>query len=99
MFLELAPGGDLLSFVSAHGGFLEELHTRVIMRQVVLAVQYMHSVGVTHRDLKPENILVMHTEVGQRIVVTDFGCASYNSNGRHVARMTSLVGTNDYLAP
>jgi serine/threonine protein kinase len=96
MFMELAPGGDLMSFVTAHGGHLSDLYARVIVRQVVIAVNYLHSNGIVHRDLKPDNILVMHTGIGHRVVVTDFGCASILHAG---GRMASQVGTRDYLAP
>ncbi|OBT78783.1 CAMK protein kinase [Pseudogymnoascus sp. 05NY08] len=96
LFMELAPGGDLCSFVSANGGHLSDLNTRIILRQLILAVQYLHSVGIVHRDIKPENILMMNTAVGYRVVLTDFGCAA---NLRAMSRMESLVGTFDYVAP
>lgn len=94
--MELAPGGDLCSFVLAKGGYLTDLHARVIIRQVVIAVHYLHSIGIVHRDIKPENILVMHTGIGHRVVLTDFGCAAYM---QPAGRMASLVGTFDYVAP
>ncbi|ELR02468.1 Meiosis-specific serine/threonine-protein kinase mek1 [Pseudogymnoascus destructans] len=96
LFMELAPGGDLCSFVSANGGHLTDLDTRVILRQLTIAVQYLHSVGIVHRDIKPENILMMNTAVGYRVVLTDFGCAA---NLHAMSRMESLVGTFDYVAP
>jgi protein-serine/threonine kinase len=66
------------------------------MRQVTVAVQYLHSVGIAHRDIKPENILVMDTAIGHRVVLTDFGCAA---RIRDKVRMASFVGTFDYVAP
>ncbi|KFY33520.1 hypothetical protein V494_07556 [Pseudogymnoascus sp. VKM F-4513 (FW-928)] len=96
LFMELAPGGDLCSFVSASGGYLTDVVTRVIIRQVTVAVQYLHSLGIVHRDIKPENILMTSTAVGHRVVLTDFGCAA---NLRQAGRMESLVGTFDYVAP
>lgn len=96
LFMELAPGGDLCSFVSANGGSLSDLATRVIIRQITVAVQYLHSIGIVHRDIKPENILMMNTDVGHRVILTDFGCAAQLRWG---GRMESLVGTYDYVAP
>ena len=96
LFMELAPGGDLCSFVSANGGHLTDLTTRIIIRQITIAVQYLHSIGIVHRDIKPENILMMNTAVGHRVALTDFGCAA---NLHSVSRMDSLVGTFDYVAP
>lgn len=43
-------------------------------RQLMMAVEYMHSIGVAHRDLKLENLLL--SEDGKRIKVTDFGLAA-----------------------
>ena len=94
--MELAPGGDLFSFLSANGGHLPDPTTRVIVRQIAIAVRYIHFVGIVHRDIKPENILVTNTAIGHRVVLTDFGCAACT---RETTRMSSFVGTVDYVAP
>ncbi|KFY25824.1 hypothetical protein V493_04424 [Pseudogymnoascus sp. VKM F-4281 (FW-2241)] len=96
LFMELAPGGDLCSYVSTNGGHLTDLTTRVIIRQIAFAVKYLHMIGIVHRDIKPENILMMNTAVGHRVVLTDFGCAANLNLG---SRMESMVGTIDYVAP
>lgn len=57
----------------------------------------MHSKGIAHRDIKPENVLVMHTDFGGRVVLTDFGFATYVDPKSK--RMKSKVGTDGYLAP
>lgn len=64
-----------------------------------MAVEFLHSNGIAHRDLKPENILVMRNLSGSRVVLSDFGAATYFSTGSKISRMMSLVGTADYLAP
>lgn len=96
IFEELAPGGDLTSFVNAKGGVLTNAEAMVVMRQIALAVNHIHSKAIVHRDIKPENVLVMHSEIGHRIVLADFGCAAlvYQSS-----RMVSCVGTQEYVAP
>lgn len=85
-----------MSFVETHGGILSDTYTLVIIRQVALAIDYLHGKGVVHRDLKPENILVMYNDIGHRVVVSDFGCASVIRSSK---RMDSFVGTENYLAP
>ncbi|KAH8588385.1 kinase-like domain-containing protein [Bisporella sp. PMI_857] len=97
LFFDLSTGGDLYSYMQAHGGYLDEYNARFIIYQVTTAVQYLHSNGVTHRDIKPENILVSQTFFGGRVVLTDFGFAICMGAG--AGRMMSKLGTEGYAAP
>ena len=52
-----------------HEAKTEEL-SNSYMRQLALAVEFLHSVKIIHRDLKPNNILIMAENV---LKITDFG--------------------------
>ncbi|KUJ19885.1 Pkinase-domain-containing protein, partial [Mollisia scopiformis] len=98
IFTELAPAGDLFSYIASHDdGMLDDLQSRVISLQIVLALQYMHEQGVVHRDIKPENVLITNLDFGARVVLTDFGFANYAH--RVSGRLMSRVGTSGYIAP
>jgi calcium/calmodulin-dependent protein kinase I len=76
---------------------VSEMDTRLIMRQVVRGITYLHSKGVIHRDLKPENILfATYPRAGHRIVIADLGSAG---NANRLTRLESRVGTALYNAP
>lgn len=98
MFLELAAGGDLFSFIESNGGYLEDHYSRVVTRQVAVAVQFIHSQRIAHRDIKPENILITRRDIGHRVVLTDFGHAKYVDEEKR-SRKISEVGTPGYTAP
>jgi serine/threonine protein kinase len=38
--------------------FLDRRQVKVLMYQLLIALNYLHSCGIVHRDLKPENILI-----------------------------------------
>ncbi|KAI0879630.1 kinase-like domain-containing protein [Hypoxylon argillaceum] len=73
-FTELATGGDLFSVRLRYPDGVPELDTKVIIRQIVEAVSYLHDQNVAHRDLKPENVfLATGPTIMTRVIVGDFG--------------------------
>ena len=70
--------------------------TRMIARQLVDAVAYLHERNIAHRDIKPENILLARPKDESLVKLTDFGFASeFNPN----TRFSSSCGTPLYVAP
>lgn len=69
LVMEYLNGGDLYSLLR-NLGCLDEDMARVYIAELVLALEYLHSLNVIHRDLKPDNLLI-----GQdgHIKLTDFG--------------------------
>ncbi|KAJ0736599.1 putative protein kinase AGC-MAST family [Helianthus annuus] len=67
--MEYLNGGDLFSLLK-NLGCLEENMARVYIAELVLALEYLHSLNVIHRDLKPDNLLI--GPYGH-IKLTDFG--------------------------
>ncbi|ATZ48352.1 Bcmek1 [Botrytis cinerea B05.10] len=97
MFTELAAAGDLYTYFDSCDNKLEDAHARLITRQIALALEYLHSKGIAHRDVKMENILITNTDVGSRVILTDFGLANYTE--KTTGRLFSSVGTEGYVAP
>lgn len=50
-------GSSLHDFILAHGALSEDL-ARYIFAQVVEALHYLRSIGISHGDIKPSNILI-----------------------------------------
>uniref|UniRef100_A0A3B4UAC9 Si:ch211-27e6.1 n=1 Tax=Seriola dumerili TaxID=41447 RepID=A0A3B4UAC9_SERDU len=93
MVLELATGGELLDRVVSRGHFTERDATQAL-RMVLAGVGYLHDLGITHRDLKPENLLYYHPGADSRLLVTDFGLATFGGTS-----MGTTCGTPEYMAP
>ncbi|KAF4956430.1 hypothetical protein FSARC_11566 [Fusarium sarcochroum] len=95
-FTELASGGDLMSFLLRHDP-VQEFDSRIIMRQVVRGLCYLHEKDIVHRDLKPENILLAYSPkiAYHRVMLSDFG----NCAVPRRSRMITNVGTRGYQAP
>ncbi|KAI0969432.1 kinase-like domain-containing protein [Xylaria arbuscula] len=95
-FTELAMGGDLFSMRLKYPDGMSEEDTRLIVRQIVEAINYLHKQKVAHRDLKPENIfLATGLGVETRIIVGDLGFAKEDISGR----LKSRIGTQRFTAP
>ncbi|KAF5953994.1 hypothetical protein HYC85_006850 [Camellia sinensis] len=70
LVMEYCPGGDLHVLRQQQPGrYFPEQAARFYVAEVLLALEYLHMLGVIYRDLKPENIMVR--EDGH-IMLTDF---------------------------
>ncbi|OKL63638.1 hypothetical protein UA08_00264 [Talaromyces atroroseus] len=97
IFEELITAGDLFTFIASKGDNITDFDAACIIRQILIALNYLHDKNIAHRDLKPENILMTSHGVHCRVVLADFGCAQIMSSG--MERMSTVVGTWDYTAP
>lgn len=68
---EYAPLGDLFEKITPQVG-LDEATTKIVVRQLAHALEFMHAKDIVHRDIKPENILIFNTET-LWIKLMDFG--------------------------
>jgi len=73
--MECADGGGLYDRIISLDHFSEKAAAGII-KQVLQAVHYMHSMGVVHRDLKPENVLLDSPRADAVVKVADFGLAT-----------------------
>ncbi|KAJ3101925.1 hypothetical protein HDU97_000966 [Phlyctochytrium planicorne] len=94
--LELARGGELFDLIIDKKKFTEN-ECRVVMKQLLTALKYLHDRNIVHRDLKPENILLVSRDDGDlRIKISDFGLAKLVGEESF---LKTLCGTPNYVAP
>ena len=84
-------------------------HHQDFSRQMLEAIQFLHSMSLVHTDLKPENVLLVSREfttqqVGNKkvripkstaIKLIDFGCATYDDD----EHKSDVIATRQYRAP
>lgn len=101
VIMEMMEGGELFDYVIEKSN-LKESEASAIIKQVTLALYFMHNKGIIHRDLKPENVMLRHmpSKSGKRskpfIKIIDFGMSKALSPGRNAQ---SCLGTPGYMAP
>lgn len=92
--MEYVRGGEL--FAKVEKGRLKEVLARKYFQQLISAVDYCHSRGVSHRDLKPENLLL--DENGD-LKVSDFGLSALPEQHWNDGLLHTQCGTPAYVAP
>lgn len=96
---ELVTGGELYDHIIKVKR-LSERQAADVIKQLLLALNYMHEQDICHRDIKPENILLApeeSTEPGKlNLKLTDFGFACFYRPERGLKQ---VLGSPLYMAP
>ncbi|TSM04844.1 CaM kinase-like vesicle-associated protein [Bagarius yarrelli] len=90
---ELATGGDVFDWILDQGNYTERDAANVI-RQVLEAVAYLHSLNIVHRNLKLENLMYYTENNHNKVVLRDFYLSRFENGS-----ITEPCGTPEYLAP
>ncbi|KAJ7188372.1 Pkinase-domain-containing protein [Mycena filopes] len=93
--MEFAEGGSALALMKASkDGCLEEKYVNVMIREVLVALSYLHKVPVIHRDIKAANVLVAATG---KVMICDFGVSALLTTAG--SKRNTMTGTPYWMAP
>ena len=87
--LEYAEHGELFDVIHS-SGTLSEKEARFYFKQLISALEHVHSHGFAHRDIKAENLLL---DSDYNLKLADFGFSS------KAEKSTERSGTIGYMAP
>ncbi|XP_031659534.1 uncharacterized protein KIAA1522-like [Oncorhynchus kisutch] len=90
---ELATGGDVFDWILDQGNYTERDASNVI-KQVLEAASYLHSLNIVHRNLKLENLMYYTENNHNKVVLRDFYLSKFENGS-----ITEPCGTPEYLAP
>jgi calcium-dependent protein kinase len=112
---EWLDGGELFDRIIALG---EDVHSEAsasnIMREICMAVKYLHGKNITHRDLKPENIMFRQSKTNKNCNngrydnnnnfddnISDVVLVDFGMSCEFVSgeKMSAQVGSPSYVAP
>ncbi|CAN4097122.1 unnamed protein product [Withania somnifera] len=88
LVMEFCPGGDLHTLRQRQPGkHFSEQAVKFYVAEILLALEYLHMLGIVYRDLKPENVLVR--EDGH-IMLSDFDLSLRCAVSPTLVKLSSL---------
>lgn len=104
LVFEKVNGGQLLDHIKNRVKFTE-LEASFVIRDLAMALQFLHKKGIAHRDLKPENVLCVYEDQLCPVKLCDFDLGSgikFNSQLNSPISTPALltpVGSAEFMAP
>jgi calcium/calmodulin-dependent protein kinase I len=94
LVMDLVTGGELFDRIVERGSYTEKDASECV-KQILIAVDYLHDLGIVHRDLKPENLLYQDETPESQLMISDFGLSKMEGTDS----MATACGTPGYVAP
>ncbi len=93
---EFAPYLDLKFYLESQDRVLTHQEAKTFIKQILIALDHVHNLGIIHRDVRPENILVF----GKNLVkLGDFSNSISISEPIKQEDLAKVPGSWDYLPP
>ena len=97
IIMELLKGGTLREWIKKHKNEnISEEKSSLIIKNILLAISYLHNKNICHRDIKPENIMFKDNSDINSLKLIDFGLSvkNFDDYGEQ-----TYCGTFIYMAP
>lgn len=76
---------------------MDEEEIKIILKQFLAAVAYLHAEGVCHRDLKPDNLMIKKSN--KQVKLMDFNISRRFMDGGQRQTMRTKTGLDQWSAP
>ena len=101
IIMELAEGESLYEWIKINynnnnNQKIDESKIYIIIKQLLLAIHYLHLHNICHRDIKPQNILFKNKNDINNIKLIDFGLSV--KNFQNIGE-NKICGTWAYMSP